>query len=165
MIHNPNPTIQYDDHKIESYWEKLQNLFEDFQSRFKDLYALKSSMAFLVNPFLNDIISDGCPIPENILEETSQFDIELLDLQEDQNLQVLHKILALLDFWQMVPEVKYLQLKRISIKLISFFGSTCTCESLFSTMKFIKSKYRANLTSEHLLQLLRISTTSLKTDF
>ncbi|XP_065658744.1 EPM2A-interacting protein 1-like [Hydra vulgaris] len=113
----------------------------------------------------NDIISDGCPIPENILAETSQFEIELLNLQEDQNLQMLHKTLALLDFWKMFPEVKYPYLKRISIKLISIVGLTYTCESLFSTMKFVKSKYRANLTSEHLLQLLRISTTSLKPDF
>ncbi|XP_065642542.1 general transcription factor II-I repeat domain-containing protein 2-like [Hydra vulgaris] len=165
MIHNTNPTIQYDDHKIESYREKLQILFEDLQNRFKDLYVLKSSLAFLVNPFLFDIISHGCPIPENILKETSQFEIELLDLQEDQNLQMQHKTLALLDFWKMVPEVKYPQLKRISIKLISIFGSTYTCKSLFSTMKSVKSKYHANLTSEHLLQLLRISTTSLKPDF
>ncbi|XP_065654711.1 general transcription factor II-I repeat domain-containing protein 2-like [Hydra vulgaris] len=55
MIHNLNPTIQYDD----------------------------------LNLFLIDIISNGCPIPENILEETSQFEIEFLDLQEDQNLQML----------------------------------------------------------------------------
>ncbi|XP_065675707.1 general transcription factor II-I repeat domain-containing protein 2A-like [Hydra vulgaris] len=69
MIHNPSPTIQYDDHKIESYREKLRNLFEDFQNRFKVLYALKSSIAFLINPFLIDIISDGCAIPKNIFEE------------------------------------------------------------------------------------------------
>ncbi|XP_065662674.1 uncharacterized protein LOC136085307 [Hydra vulgaris] len=91
MIHNSNPTIQYDGHKIESYREKLKNLIEDFQNMFKYLYALKLSLAFLVNPFLIDIISDGCPISGNILEETSQFEMELLDLQEDRNLQMLHK--------------------------------------------------------------------------
>ena len=51
----PNPSIQYDDHKIESYREKLHNLLEDFQNRFKDLHALKSSLGFILNPFLVDI--------------------------------------------------------------------------------------------------------------
>ena len=137
-----NPSIQYDDHKIESYREKLQNLLEDFQKMFIDLHALKSSLGFIINSFLIDIIGDGCPIPSNIVEEVSQFETELLDLQEDQNLLMLHKTLTLLEFWKIVPEVKYPLLKKISIKFISIFGSTYTCESLFSTMKFVKSKYQ-----------------------
>ena len=60
-----NPSIQYDDHKIESYREKLHNLLEDFQNRFKDLHALKSYLRFILNPFLIVVISDGCPIPSN----------------------------------------------------------------------------------------------------
>ena len=64
-----NPSIQYDDNKIELFKEKLQNLLEDFQNRFKDLHALKSSLSFIVNTFLIDVISDGCPIPSNMLEE------------------------------------------------------------------------------------------------
>ena len=78
---------------------------------------------------------------------------------------MLHKTLTLLEFWKIVPEVKYPLLKKISIKFISIFGSTYTCESLFSTIKFVKSKYRANLTTEHLSELLRTATTSLKPDF
>ena len=138
-----NPSIQYDDHKIESYREKLQNLLEDFQNRFKDLHALKSSLGFILNPFLIDVISDGCPIPLNMLKEVSHFEMELLDLQ-DQNLLMLHKALTLLDFWKIVPEVKYPQLKKISIKFISIFGSTYTCESLFSTMSQIKVSCKSN---------------------
>ena len=138
-----NPSIQYDDHKIESYREKLQNLLEDFQNRFKDLHALKSSLGFILNPFLTDVISDDCPIPSNMLKEVSHFKMELLDLQ-DQNLLMLHKALTLLDFWKIVPEVKYPQLKKISIKFISIFGSTYTCESLFSTMSQIKVSCKSN---------------------
>ena len=50
-----NPSIQYDDHKIESNREKLQNLLEDFKNRFKDLHALKSYLRFILNPFLIDV--------------------------------------------------------------------------------------------------------------
>ncbi|XP_065681502.1 general transcription factor II-I repeat domain-containing protein 2A-like [Hydra vulgaris] len=160
-----NPSIQYDDDKIESYLDKLKDLQKDFQKRFKDLHELKSSLGFIVNPFLINIISNGCPIPEKMLEDISQFEMELLDLQEDQNLLMLHKTITFMEFWKIAPEVKYPQLKKIAIKFISIFGSTYTCESLFSTMKFVKSKYRANLTNEHLSELLRTATTSLKPDF
>ncbi|XP_047137577.1 general transcription factor II-I repeat domain-containing protein 2A-like [Hydra vulgaris] len=160
-----NPSIQYDDDKIESYLDKLKDLQKDFQKRFKDLHELKSSLGFIVNPFLINIISNGCPIPEKMLEDISQFEMELLDLQENQNLLMLLKTITFMEFWKIVPEVKYPQLKKIAIKFISIFGSTYTCESLFSTMKFVKSKYRANLTSEHLSELLKTATTSLKPDF
>ncbi|XP_047138990.1 general transcription factor II-I repeat domain-containing protein 2A-like [Hydra vulgaris] len=160
-----NPSIQYDDDKIESYLDKLKDLQKDFQKRFKDLHELKSSLGFIVNPFLINIISNGCPIPKKMLEDISQFEMELLDLQENQNLLMLHKTITFMEFWKIVPEVKYPQLKKIAIKFISIFGSTYTCESLFSTMKFVKSKYRANLTSEHLSELLKTATTSLKPDF
>nr|XP_047127814.1 general transcription factor II-I repeat domain-containing protein 2-like [Hydra vulgaris] len=160
-----NPSIQYDDDKIESYLDKLKGLQKDFQKRFKDLHELKSSLGFIVNPFLINIISNGCPMPEKMLEDISQFEMELLDLQEDQNLLMLHKTITFMEFWKIVPEVKYPQLKKIAIKFISIFGSTYTCESLFSTIKFVKSKYRANLTNEHLSELLRTATTSLKPDF
>ena len=160
-----NPSIQYDDHKIKSYGEKLQSLLEDFQNRFKDLHSLKSTLGFILNPFLIDVISDSCPIPSNMLKEISHFETEQLDLQEDQNLLMLDKKLTYLDFLEIVPEVWYSQLKKISIKFTSIFGSTYTCESLLSTNSFVKSKYRANLTSEYLSELLRTATTSLKPDF
>ena len=63
IISNP-----YDDYKIESYREKIQNLLEDFQNRFKDLHALKSSLGFIVNPFLIDIISNGCLSKKNTIK-------------------------------------------------------------------------------------------------
>nr|XP_047132514.1 general transcription factor II-I repeat domain-containing protein 2B-like [Hydra vulgaris] len=99
-----------------------------------------------------------------MLEDISQFEMELLDLQEDQNLLMLHKTITFIEFRKIVPEVKYPQLKKIAIKFISIFGSTYTCESIFSTMKFVKSKYRANQTSKHLFELLKRATTSLKPD-
>ena len=94
-----------------------------------------------------------------MLEEVSHFEMELLDLQEDQNLMKLHKTLTLLDFWKIVSEVKYPQLEKISIKFISIFGSTYTCESLFSTMRFV------NQSIVYLSELIGIATTSLKPDF
>ena len=64
-----NPSIKYDDHKIESYKEKLQNFVEDFQNRFKDFHSFKSFLGFIVNPFLIDIISDGYQLHQTCLKK------------------------------------------------------------------------------------------------
>jgi hypothetical protein len=42
-------------------------------------------------------------------------------------------------------------------RFISIFGTTYSCESLYSTLKFIKSKYRSVFTDEHLTELVRIA--------
>ena len=51
------------------------------------------------------------------------------------------------------------------MKLISIFGTTYGCESLHSTLKFIKSKYRSELTDEHLSELVRTALTNYQPDF
>ena len=43
------------------------------------------------------------------------------------------------------------------MKMYSMFASTYICESMFSDMKIIKTKYRNRLSDEHLETLLKIS--------
>jgi tryptophan synthase beta subunit len=52
-----------------------------------------------------------------------------------------------------------------AMKLISFFGTTYVCKSLYSTLKFIKSNYRSELTDEHLSELVRTAITNYQPDF
>lgn len=47
----------------------------------------------------------------------------------------------------------------------SIFGTTYGCESAFSEMVFIKSKYRHLLTDTNLENLLRIKTSNIDIDF
>lgn len=56
-----------------------------------------------------------------------------------------------------MPEQKYPLLKQVSLQITAFFTSTYLCESAFSQMKTIKSKYRTRLTNEHLVACLRIA--------
>ena len=100
----------------------------------------------------------------NIVMEPSAAEMELSELQEDQGLAMIHKSQSVMDFWKLVPEVKYPQLKKASCRLIPIFGTTYCCESLYSTMKFIKSKHRAVTSNQHLTELLRTTTTSYQPD-
>jgi len=69
------------------------------------------------------------------------------------------------EFWRKVTERKYPELEKTSARLLSVFSTTYCCESLFSVMKFVKSKYRASLTNEHLSELIRTALTSYRPDF
>ena len=56
-------------------------------------------------------------------------------------------------------------MRRHAQKMLVLFGSTYICEQTFSVMKFTKSRYRSSLTDEHLLAVVRISTSDIQPDF
>ncbi|KAI2662031.1 General transcription factor II-I repeat domain-containing protein 2 [Labeo rohita] len=68
------------------------------------------------------------------------------------------------EFWKIVPVERYVNVKQAALKLLSMFGSTYMCESLFSTLKQVKSKHRSVLTDTHVKELLRVATTEYKAD-
>ena len=70
-----------------------------------------------------------------------------------------------MEFWKKVPEEKYPLTKECAKRLISIFGTTYVCESLYSTPKFIKSKYRSGLIDENLSELVRTALTNYQPDF
>ena len=143
----------------------MEELQANFKCRFEDLKNFKSTFAFFVNPFICDIIEDGFPISEVILVKKAVAELELLDMKEDQALQMHHKSTSIIEFWKLVPEAKYPHLKQAACRLISIFGTTYCCESLYSTMKFVKSKYRSQLTNQHLTELLRTALTKYTPNF
>ncbi|XP_061490325.1 general transcription factor II-I repeat domain-containing protein 2-like [Rhineura floridana] len=97
--------------------------------------------------------------------ESSAVEMELIELQEDLGLKMIHKSQSTTEFWKQVPEIKYPELKKTSVRLISIFSTTYCCESLYSVMKFVKSKHHAILTNQHLTELIRTSLTTYQPDF
>lgn len=53
---------------------------------------------------------------------------------------------------------KYPMLAKLGLRVLSIFGSTYKCESMFSNMNHIKNSNRTQLTNEHLQDLLRVAT-------
>ena len=49
-------------HKVVESKDKLQELGEEFQSKFGDLQELKPCFTFLINPFDSDVINDNFPV-------------------------------------------------------------------------------------------------------
>jgi len=60
----------------------------------------------------------------------------------------LEKSAAILNCWTSPPEA-FTCLKKVAFALLSAFGSTCTCEQIFSHMKAVLSPQRSCLTAVH----------------
>lgn len=94
-----------------------------------------------------DAVSDSYPIVKSLITEPSTVVMELIELQEDLGLKLIHKSQSANMFWKHIPKIKYSELKKIRARLISISSTTCCQESLYSVMKFVKSKLRENLTN------------------
>jgi hypothetical protein len=57
-------------------------------------------------------------------------------------------------FCKLLPKTDFPNLIEFALRYSCRFGSTYICEQTFLTMNFIKNKYRAVLTDEHLKNLI-----------
>lgn len=151
--------------KLDEYQKKLEDLLKDFNTRFEDLRSFSPTLQFFLNPFGIDVINDGFLISEIISTEKTSAQLELLQLKEDLALKMHYNSNSIQEFWKLVPDLKYPALKKAVHRINSIFGTTYTCESMFSTMKLIKTKHRSRLTNEHLTELLLTSLTNYKPNF
>lgn len=127
----------------------IQQVIEEFNARFEEIESLKSSVLLYNNP-LGATIEDQPP----------DLQLELCDLQADIFLMTRQEKGH--DFFKLLSKERFPNLRDFGLKMTSMFGSTYICESVFSSMKFIKNHNRSNLTDSSLLHLMRLSTTELK---
>ncbi|XP_077341985.1 general transcription factor II-I repeat domain-containing protein 2A-like [Lithobates pipiens] len=141
------------------YATLVEKLHESFVARFRDLQLKRPQITFLVDPFNaeTDCLKAPLVIDEGAAEK------EMIDLREEDKLKPALKE-GTIEFWKLVPMEKYPNVKRAALKILSMFGSTYVCESLFSTLKHVKSKHRSVLTDTHVKELLRVTTTEYKPD-
>lgn len=141
------------------YATLLENLEQSFEDRFSNLRQKRPQITFLINPFTAE--SDCLKAP--LVEDEAASQLEMIELSEDDRLKsVLRE--GTVEFWKIVPTERYPNVKQAALKLLSMFGSTYICESLFSTLKLVKSKHRSVLTDTHVKELLRVATTEYKPD-
>ena len=127
----------------------IADLKEKFQKRFSDLDMNSKEIRLFQNPF-------DC----NVAEISSQLQIEIIDLQANEQIKDKYKEGNLIDFYKYLDAKEFPNLKKFARKFISMFGTTYVCEQTFSRMKYLKSKYRANLSDDHLQSLLMIGVTN-----
>ena len=142
------------------YVEVIEQLSIEFRDRFADFNRLAPAFKFVLNPFIGEpllVAKDLAVLVRD--EDISDTCLELCDLQSNLHMQQCFKADSNpINFWGKCPSLPHLRL--VVQKVFSLWGSTYVCEQTFSNMNYIKSKYRTNLTDDHLESLLRISAAS-----
>lgn len=130
---------------------QIQQVINEFNTRFKDIESLKSSVLLYNNP-----------LGASIEDQPPDLQLELSDLQADMFLITRQEKGP--EFFKLLSKEKFPNLRDFGLKMTSMFGSTYICESAFSYMKYIKNPNRSNLTDSTLRHLMRLSTTELAVD-
>lgn len=131
--------------------EQLQN---EFSTRFDDFYKYDKEIKLFQNPFQVDI---------NNVKNNLQ--MEVIELQNDEVLKnSFREATSLPQFYSCLPITTFPGIRQFAQKLIAAFASTYICEQTFSIVKYRKSKHSSRLSDEHLRAVLRVSTTSLQAD-
>ena len=131
------------------YATLLETLQESFVSLFRDLQLKRKQITFLVDPFNSK--TDCLKAP--LVSDEAAAELEIIDLcDEDQLKSALRE--GTIEFWKSVPMKKYPNVKLAALKILAMFGSTYVYESVFSTLKLLKSKRRSVLTDTHVKELL-----------
>lgn len=128
----------------------MDEIIVEFERRFADFEKIESDIALFTQPL-------------TIAVETVNIDyqLELCDLQSDPFYK--GRTETGIDFFKLLAE-RFPKLTNFGQKMGSMMGSTYLCESAYSTMKFIKSKYRSSLTDTSLKHPLRLATTNINVD-
>ena len=138
----------------ERYCTLILKLIDEFDTRFCDFKKEKNELDLFAHPF-------------SIKAETvrNEFQMELIELQNNKDLKEAYKEVELLEFYKKYMSIEvFPHLCRHAIKYFSLFGSTYNCEQLFSKMKHVKTEQRNRLTDEHLTNTLRIASSNIKAD-
>lgn len=136
------------------YTSMIVALDNEFSRRFADFQKLAPEFDIMASPFTTDY--EKAP---------DMLQLELIDLQCDSTLKEKFQSESIDKFYGSLNEAKFVNLRKMAMKLLVLFGSTYICEQTFSIMNINKTKLRSNLTDVHLQSLLKISTSSMQPDF
>ncbi len=149
------------------YEEQVQGILSEFERRFTDFASIEPVSSYLCFPFVEDIDVDciASKVASLFHLDTWAVENEILTLQSDMEIKSRATSGSKGDFWHLLLEQKYPNLRRCAFNLTALFGSTYLCEAAFSHMKIIKSKYRSTMTDDHLVACLRLATSAYCPDY
>ena len=132
---------------MKKYNNIIVSLDNEFGRRFADFQQLSEEFDIVSSPLTFDTEN----APGNI-------QLKLIELQCDSTLKEKFKTERIDRFYALLNKSKFVNLKKMAMKLLVLFGSTYICEQTFLTMNINKSKLRSNLTDTNLQSLMRTST-------
>ena len=143
------------------YIKQVQSVSSEFDKCFIDFASVEPSATYMCLPFATDInVEDiASKIGALFQLDITAVENEMLSLQND--IEIKSKASTEREkIWKLLLKEKYPNTKRCAFYILCCFGSTYLCESAFSHMNIIKSRYRSVMTDQHLLACLKLATTS-----
>uniref|UniRef100_A0A8D9B0I4 SCAN domain-containing protein 3 n=1 Tax=Cacopsylla melanoneura TaxID=428564 RepID=A0A8D9B0I4_9HEMI len=149
---------------INKYKLKLELLMKNFDARFQDFEAEEKNILLIQNP---------CSIDnDKIMEYPVNIQQEIMEIKHHSILkQLFHESTTaqlttetLVQVWKKVPKEEYPALYDLGLQILCRFGSTYICEKVFSTLSFVKNKYRTSLSTNHIRDVILLATTELHPD-
>jgi hypothetical protein len=129
-------------------------LKEQFQTHFRDFKSTENHIRTFENLFAVEIKT----LPTDL-------QLEVIDLISNNNFKDYFKENSLQKFYTMLPEESFLNVKNRAREITSIFSSTYLCKQTFLKMKYLKSKYRTNLSDEHIQATLLIGITKFDANY
>ncbi|KAI7805541.1 putative general transcription factor II-I repeat domain-containing protein 2A-like [Triplophysa rosa] len=130
----------------ELYADKLNTLKAEFSRRFADFESQKFNFDLFTNPFAVDVDT----APEHL-------QMELIELQCNAHLKAQYQSVGAAEFAPLLLPQSMPHLCLHAARIMSMFGSTYSCEQMFSIMKLTKTSHRSRLTDEHLVSVLKVA--------
>ena len=139
---------------VSMYATFIGDLQVQFNDRFQDMRCQRENFKLFASPF--DVEVEAAP---------EELQMELIELQSSGALKLKCKEMdSIIQFYKqyIMDDGSYPGLVQHAKKMCCMFGSTYLCESLFSKMKYAKSRLRSRMTDVHLEGNLRLSTSSIE---
>ncbi|CAI6377025.1 unnamed protein product [Macrosiphum euphorbiae] len=152
---------------ISKYQTQIQLLLQSFENRFQDFEKDKNNILFFMNPFsitFSEIQKYSCNIQLEITEIQNHVSLKQIFTEIVSSQPQLQSSENLIKFWKLVPKEDFPAMCDLALQISSRFGSTYICEKAFSTLTYIKNKYRSSLTAPHISDLMLLSTSDLSPD-
>lgn len=144
------------DDVIEGFQQFIAKVQTEFASRFKQFESIDAIIQFVSKPMNASVNGKWKDQLKELFPEIKAHEVqlELCDIQANgAALELANPV----SFWSgHVAAEKYPVATSLARKLLTIFGSTYQCESMFSKLNGIKTKHRSSLNPEHLEQLLRV---------
>lgn len=144
----------------------VEKLIENFKTRFDDFILGKQVLLCIDNPFLVRNVREFSSEAQQLFPwaTAASLQSELIDLQE--NIALKESQCDVITFWtKMVTAANFPLLQKMTLHILTMFGSTYRCESAFLTMNTVKNQYCSGLTNEHLHQCVRLAITPFEPKF
>ena len=142
----------------------IEKLIDNFKERFDDFVLREQLLLFIQNPFNLTNIAEFSMEAKLTFKwmDAAKIQLEMIDFQENVSLKQPFCDCTPETFWaKRVSNVNFPALFQLAVHILTMFGSTYCCESAFSTMNFVKNKFRSSMTNEHLHDSLRLAITPL----